>query len=39
MVDNNKDNINIIGSKIIIYQTDDGQTKIDVSLAYAGAIM
>ena len=26
----NKDNLNIIGSEIIIYQTDDGQTKIDV---------
>ena len=30
MVENNKDNLNIIGSEIIIYQTDDGQTKIDV---------
>lgn len=29
MVDN-KDNLNIIGSEIIIYQTEDGQTKIDV---------
>ena len=29
MVDN-KDNLNIIGSKIIIYQTEDGKTKIDV---------
>ncbi len=25
-----KDNLNIIGSEIIVYQTDDGQTKIDV---------
>jgi len=30
MVENNKDNPNIIGSEIIIYQTDDGKTKIDV---------
>lgn len=30
MVENNKDNINIIGSEIIIYQTEDGDTKIDV---------
>ena len=30
MVENNKDNINIIGSEIIIYQTEDGRTKIDV---------
>ena len=30
MVENNKDNINIIGSEILIYQADDGQTKIDV---------
>ncbi len=30
MVENNKDNLNRIGSEIIIYQTDDGRTKIDV---------
>lgn len=30
MVENNKDSLNIIRSEIIIYQTDDGQTKIDV---------
>ena len=30
MVENNKDDLNIIGSEILIYQTDDGQTKIDV---------
>lgn len=30
MVENNKDNLSLIGSEIIIYQTDDGQTKIDV---------
>ncbi len=30
MVENNKDSLNIIGSEIIIYQTDDGKTKIDV---------
>ncbi|KAI4449093.1 hypothetical protein C823_003622 [Eubacterium plexicaudatum ASF492] len=30
MMENNKDNLNITGSEIIIYQTDDGQTKIDV---------
>lgn len=27
MVGDNKDNINIMGSEIIIYRTDDGQTK------------
>ena len=31
-MENNKDNINIKGSEIIIYQTEDGQTKIDVKL-------
>ncbi len=30
MVENNKDSLNSIRSEIIIYQTDDGQTKIDV---------
>ena len=30
MVKNNKDDLNIIGSEIIIYQTEDGHTKIDV---------
>ena len=30
MVENNKDSLNIIGSEIIIYQTGDGKTKIDV---------
>ena len=30
MVKDNKDNINIMGSEIIIYQTGDGQTRIDV---------
>ncbi|MCI8516768.1 MAG: cell filamentation protein Fic, partial [Hungatella sp.] len=30
MVENNKDNLNIIWNKIIIYQTEDGYTKIDV---------
>lgn len=30
MVGNNKDDLSIIGSEIIIYQTEDGQTKIDV---------
>ena len=33
MVENNKDSLNIIRSEIIIYQTDDGQTKIDVKFA------
>ena len=27
---NKKNNSNIVGSEIIIYQTDDGKTKIDV---------
>lgn len=30
MVKNNKDDLNIIGSEILIYQTEDGHTKIDV---------
>ena len=30
MVKNNKDDLNIMGSEIIIYQTEDGHTKIDV---------
>ena len=30
MVKNNKDDLNIIGSEIIIYQMEDGHTKIDV---------
>ncbi len=30
MVEKNKDNLNIIDSEIIIYQTEDGKTKIDV---------
>ena len=30
MVKNNKDDLNIIGSEIVIYQTEDGHTKIDV---------
>ncbi len=30
MAEKSKDNLNIIGSEIIIYQTEDGQTKIDV---------
>ena len=30
MVKNNKDDLNIIGGEIIIYQTEDGHTKIDV---------
>lgn len=33
MVGNNKDSLNIIRSEIIIYQTDDGKTKIDVKFA------
>ena len=33
MVENNKDSLNIIRSEIIIYQTDDGHTKIDVKFA------
>jgi len=32
-VENNKESLNIIRSEIIIYQTDDGQTKIDVKFA------
>lgn len=32
-MENNKDSLNIIRSEIIIYQTDDGQTKIDVKFA------
>ena len=28
-MEDQRDNPNIIGSEIIIYQTDDGQTKID----------
>ena len=32
MVENNKDNINIIGSEIIIYQTEDGDTKLTLNL-------
>ena len=30
MVKNNKDDLNTIGSEIIIYQMEDGHTKIDV---------
>ncbi len=30
MAKKNKDNLNIIDSEIIIYQTEDGKTKIDV---------
>ena len=30
MVKNNKDDLNTMGSEIIIYQTEDGHTKIDV---------
>ncbi len=30
MVEKKKDNLKIIGSEIIIYQTEDGRTKIDV---------
>ena len=30
MVEKNKYNINITGGEIVIYQTEDGQTKIDV---------
>ena len=30
MVKNNKDDLNIMGSEIIIYNTEDGHTKIDV---------
>ena len=30
MVEKNKYNINITGGDIVIYQTEDGQTKIDV---------
>lgn len=30
MADGKKYNINITGSEIVIYQTEDGQTKIDV---------
>lgn len=30
MVKKNKYNINITGGEIVIYQTEDGQTKIDV---------
>ena len=29
---NDKDNSNIVGNDIIIYQTEDGHTKIDVKL-------
>lgn len=29
-VEDRRDKSNIIGSEIVIYQTDDGQTKIDV---------
>ena len=29
---NNKDNLNIVENEIIIYQTEDGPTKIDVKL-------
>lgn len=32
-MENNKERLNIIRSEIIIYQTDDGQTKIDVKFA------
>lgn len=32
-MENNKESLNIIRSEIIIYQTDDGQTKIDVKFA------
>ncbi len=31
MVENNKDDFNIIGSEIIIYQVKDGHTKMDVN--------
>lgn len=30
MVENKTNNSNIVGSEIIIYQTEDGHTKIDV---------
>lgn len=30
MIEKNKYNINITGGEIVIYQTEDGQTKIDV---------
>ena len=30
MAEKNKDNLNITDGEIIIYQTEDGQTKIDV---------
>lgn len=44
-MEDQRDNPNIIGSEILIYQTEDGQTKIDVKfedrdrLAYTGTIM
>ena len=30
MVENKTNSSNIVGSEILIYQTEDGQTKIDV---------
>ena len=32
MLEKNEDNLNIIDSEMIIYQTEDGYTKIDVKL-------
>ena len=31
-MEDNKDNSNIVENEIIIYQTEDGHTKIDVKL-------
>lgn len=43
-MENRRDNLNIASNEIIIYKTEDGQTKIDLNLrmrllAYTGTIM